>query len=327
MLTRSVFIHAQDSDSRIKANLARIKLLEQYGRSLSGVSKTVNSDHLVLAAAVASYRMKKGAKSCREFCREFSLSPERMAEVVDLQNDLLDKLVELKFIDSRDKALDMAMTTDTTVIGRLAATAICAGLYPQLVRIMKPPQRFFATHGGAIEREAYAREIKYYIRDNNNDSVILDNVTTKKEKSTNDNYVKTASDLNISTHGLHQVFIHPTSVNFSACSYQSNFLAYGTLQFDQSGQRNRVYVRDCTEVSIFALLFFSEDFDVDISTGIVTVADFIRFEASARVVAIVRALRDALDSTLRAKIENPSLDVTQSPHIRAVVNLISNDGF
>ena len=181
------------------------------------------------------------------------------------------------------------------------------------IKILLHPDRFYDFQSGSVASRTAVK--------------ILTEMGYEVGVYTNDNYVKTASDLNISTHGLHQVFIHPTSVNFSACSYQSNFLAYGTLQFDQSGQRNRVYVRDCTEVSIFALLFFSEDFDVDISTGIVTVADFIRFEASARVVAIVRALRDALDSTLRAKIENPSLDVTQSPHIRAVVNLISNDGF
>jgi hypothetical protein len=47
--------------------------------------------------------------------------------------------------------------------GKVLSAALCAGFYPQLARVLKPPKRFVETVGGSVEKMAEARELKLYI--------------------------------------------------------------------------------------------------------------------------------------------------------------------
>ena len=43
---------------------------------------------------------------------------------------------------------------------------ICAGLYPQISKIVRPAQRFTDTQGGKIEKNVQAQELEFFIYDN-----------------------------------------------------------------------------------------------------------------------------------------------------------------
>jgi ATP-dependent RNA helicase DHX57 len=306
LITRSPFLSQRDPADRKRADQARARLAGTNGR------QTQNSDHLVLAAAVSAYRAVSSHGAKRLFCRDHCLSAERMAEVCQQQEDLLDGLVQLGFVANRRAAL--AHSRDGPGAARLLAGAICAGLYPQLVRIIKPPKRFIATHSGAVEREAEGKEIKYFLTDK--DALPHAEPTDPKERE------YAARDANIDTKGMRRIFVHPSSVNFHAGSYQSFYLVYGEL----TGDANRTYVRDCTEVSAFPLLLFGGALATNYSEGTVTVDNNVRFQAPGRIVALVEKLRAALDVLLEDKIADPFLDVESSVERAAAVEVITCDG-
>lgn len=53
-----------------------------------------------------------------------------------------------------------------------------------------------------------------------------------------------------------------------------------------------------------------------------TAKSMCRYFAPGRIVALVQALRRALDGLLDAKIDDPVTDVSSSPVVRAVVELL-----
>ena len=91
-------------------------------------------------------------------------------------------------------------------------------------------------------------------------------------------------NIDISVDDKHRVFLHPSSVNFDNSVFkESNFLMYGERQLvtytnnNTGNQESKIYLRDTTEASAFALLFFGGVLEVEYSDGIVTVDGWIRY--------------------------------------------------
>ena len=140
------------------------------------------------------YSLLRGAGDQRRFCREHSLSFERMGEIQQQQRDLLDGLAALGFLRSASEgmqlnqppttakntassALNSALTghhkithishapSGPTTHPRTPATpgpnrnagqprvlmaALCAGMYPNIARILRPPTRYVAETTGGL---------------------------------------------------------------------------------------------------------------------------------------------------------------------------------
>ncbi|KAK2567371.1 putative ATP-dependent RNA helicase DHX57 [Acropora cervicornis] len=136
-----------------------------------------------------------------------------------------------------------------------------------------------------------------------------------------------AAELKFWTKNDGQVFVHPKSVNFQVNNYESPFLVY-----HEKVKTSKVYIRDCSMVSVYALLLFCGDsLSVNLEKGVFVISiddGWIRFSVSMQKIAnLVRDLRAELDRLLESKIENPSLDITKcgkgSTIINAIVQLIS----
>lgn len=136
-----------------------------------------------------------------------------------------------------------------------------------------------------------------------------------------------AAELKFWTKNDGQVFVHPKSVNFQVNNYESPFLVY-----HEKVKTSKVYIRDCSMVSVYALLLFCGDsLSVNLERGVFVISiddGWIRFSVSMQKIAtLVRDLRAELDRLLESKIENPSLDITTcgkgSTIINAIVQLIS----
>jgi ATP-dependent RNA helicase DHX57 len=170
--------------------------------------------------------------------------------------------------------------------GRVIKSAICAGVYPNLVRVVHPAQKYQEVLGGAFAKDAEARELKFF------------------------------------THTRGRVFLHPSSVNFSCGAFDSPWLI-----FTEIFETSKPFVRESSMVGVWGLLLFGGDLQVDHETQLLRADDWAEFKAPSRVAVLVREVRNALESILASKVENPDLDLSESKVIAAIHGLLISDGF
>lgn len=239
-----------------------------------------------------------------------------MIEIKQTQSDLLDSLVDVGYISSVRDALQCPNTASAAVksnaaVGvsnrnshksKLLAAVYCAGLYPQLAKVLRPPQRFEEVMGSALEKSTDAKELKFYIPE----QVQLDpaggvNAGSSNQKAagvsssiavTGNGRIVSGSDLDIHVADMQRVFLHPSTINFKNVSFRSsNFVLYGERQLvsyinnssngkSGSDSNYKLYLRDTTEVTAYALLFFGGKLEADFLNGIVTIDNWIRFDQS-----------------------------------------------
>ncbi|KAJ3409007.1 ATPdependent RNA helicase [Chytridiales sp. JEL 0842] len=127
-------------------------------------------------------------------------------------------------------------------------------------------------------------------------------------------------DLKMFVRGSEEVFIHPTSVNWKTKMYPSPFLVY-----HEKVKTTKVYIRDSSCVSPYALAFFGGGrLSCDRRQGILNLDDgWIRFSASVKASAVIEAIRTAFDELLQLKIENPELDVSSTNLVKEIVRLVT----
>uniref|UniRef100_A0A7S3M923 RNA helicase n=1 Tax=Spumella elongata TaxID=89044 RepID=A0A7S3M923_9STRA len=325
MSVRSPFNPSQDSEVVRAVNRAK----DQF----SGGS-VLRSDYTVLVNLVNEF---DNVKNKRAFCKTYGLSFERMTEIKESQRDLLTGLVDIGLLRSVQEGLNMTGHANRNASkSRLVAATLCAGLYPQLGKILRPTKRFVEVMGNAVERDSQAKELKFYIPQMS----LLSGTDATGAAASTTNASATSSgtvgakipdkrNIDISVDDKHRVFLHPSSVNFDNSVFkESNFLMYGERQLvtytnnNTGNQESKIYLRDTTEASAFALLFFGGVLEVEYSDGIVTVDGWIRFTAPGRIVAIIQEMRKAFDQILQSKFEDPSLDISTAPVVELTCQLL-----
>jgi ATP-dependent RNA helicase DHX57 len=133
--------------------------------------------------------------------------------------------------------------------------------------------------------------------------------------------VPNARDIKYFTEDDGRVFMHPTSVNFHTQTFASPWLAFLTKV-----QTAKVYVRDATVISSYALLLFGGEIRVDRTNGFIVVGDWIRFHADLKIAILIKELRRELDKLMWAKIADPDVDIGSSPICAALLRLVTSDG-
>lgn len=131
-----------------------------------------------------------------------------------------------------------------------------------------------------------------------------------------------AKDANSKDHKMRgrtgeRVFLHPESINFKEGNYGSRWLAYFSKV-----QTSRVFIRDSSVVSPYAMLMFGGDIDVRYGQNQLTIDGWIVFKAPERVGAQVNRLRSSLDDLLQRKFDSPALDVRGDSEALAVSDAI-----
>ena len=334
--TRSPFLDARDSDQRgiqdsIKAKLAAV----EGGRS----------DQLIIVAACAGFDRCSGAAAQRRFCQENMLSYARMQEIKQLTRDLLADLANIALIRSaRDGFSADAFCNSNSKFPRIVTAAISAGLYPQVARIMRPPKRFEDVMGSALEKETKSKELKFYVpqviqnlwsgssTDEGRDAKMLkSDADDPHNPRTGGGDLMDADDElevkgSIATEGMFRVFIHPSSIHFDNNSFgPSQYVMYGETRLQVvPGRENKSMIQDITEVSAFPILFFGGRLEAQYLQGTITVDGWLVFSASGKLVALIQALRRALDALLTEKLENPGVDHTGNPVLSCVYDMLNS---
>ncbi|XP_022087605.1 putative ATP-dependent RNA helicase DHX57 [Acanthaster planci] len=134
-------------------------------------------------------------------------------------------------------------------------------------------------------------------------------------------------DIRFKTKEEGYVNIHPSSVNFQVRHYESPYLV-----FHEKIKTSKVYIRDCSMVSVYPLLLFGGcDLSINLDRGkfIISLDEgWIRFSvATVEVAELLRELRLELDQLLQDKIQQPNMDLCTCPRgsriITAIVQLIT----
>ena len=244
------------------------------------------SDQLVVIQIQKMFHGCVGTAHQRRFCKEYGLAYERMIELGKEQRDLLKALVSVDLLSSIEDGLNSRNQHCNSNSGkvRVVMAAVVAGTYPQIARIMRPPTRYVDTIGGALERDADAKEMKFYIPSSSIDTSTTTSTSTSNGTSNSvatSNYEKDDETNNISTAGFDRVFIHPSSLNFSNNSFKpSSFLLYSEIQLSvgptTTSNTSKVYLRECSEVYMYALLLFGGEIQANYSNGTISIDGWIR---------------------------------------------------
>ncbi|KAJ7897125.1 P-loop containing nucleoside triphosphate hydrolase protein [Mycena olivaceomarginata] len=123
-----------------------------------------------------------------------------------------------------------------------------------------------------------------------------------------------------------RVFLHPQSILFEVAQWKSPFLVYF-----HKHMTSKVFLRDATEVPLYALLLFGGPVSVNHVAGGLTIGtkeSWIRLKAWPRIGVLVNQLRRLLDAQLQRCVEDGAMLNTSgdNPVIRAMLALLTNDG-
>ncbi|XHG04402.1 hypothetical protein AWENTII_007672 [Aspergillus wentii] len=147
--------------------------------------------------------------------------------------------------------------------------ALIAGAFqPQVAQISFPDKKFASSVTGTVEIDPDARTIKYFNQENG------------------------------------RVFIHPSSILFSAQGYPGSaaYLSYFTKM-----ATSKVFIRDLTPFNAYSLLLFCGSITLDTMGRGLIVDGWLRLRGWARIGVLVSRLRMMLDEILSSRIDNPAL--------------------
>ncbi|RUP47115.1 P-loop containing nucleoside triphosphate hydrolase protein [Jimgerdemannia flammicorona] len=248
-------------------------------------------------------RKEGGSKAARSFCERNFLSNNTLLEISALRSQYFEALSLIGFASIDGPSADRNANAHNL---NLLKSIIFAGLYPNLIRIKMPDAKYDKMISGTVERDREAREIKFYTR---NDPGRCQDTGER---------CGVAHDA-----PLGRVFIHPSSILFHANNFSPPFLVYFSRM-----ATSKTFIHDGTEVPLYAILLFGGAVNVNhMGRGLeVGQGGWIKLRAWARIGVLVNQLRRLLDAILDSKIADPTVQVSSSLVVEAMLKLISGDG-
>eukprot|EP00946_MAST-07B_sp_MAST-7B-sp1_P000372 g372.t1 len=294
LCSRSPFL--SPIDRRDEANSCKAKL--------AGPSR---SDHIALLRAYHGW--EKAGKGRRQYCSDNFLSYDGMRQLSSLRRQLGTALFDAGFSgrhqgNSSERENDFKSLKSTNVL----RAALCAGMYPNIIHIRKPPKVYYEMNGGNFEKTPSAKELKFYCR--------------KQPAEEKSERVQKEHGPDQRSYDNERVFLHPSSVNFKEGGFVSPWMVYF-----QKVKTSRVFIRDCTMVPPYAMLLFGGQLEVQHTRNKIVIDGWMYFDAPARVAVLIQELRRELDLLLGRKIEHPEIDISSSPLIDAITRLLVKAGY
>ncbi|KAF8808063.1 P-loop containing nucleoside triphosphate hydrolase protein [Phlegmacium glaucopus] len=234
---------------------------------------------------------KKSQSVIKSFCEENFISLTTLREVTSLRQDFVSSLAEIGFVPL-DSTPSTPGLNSCSENTNLVKAVMLGGLWPRVARVRLPK--------GAIKFDKVSAG------------------TIQRENS--------AKEFKMYDLREGRVFLHPGSVLFGASVWKSPFLFYF-----HKHMTSKVFLRDASEVPLYALLLFGGQVAVNHVLGGLTVGNkesFIKLRAWPRIGVLVNQLRRLLDAQLQKCIEEGTMLNTRSgnPIVHAIMALLTHDG-
>ncbi|XP_025061494.1 putative ATP-dependent RNA helicase DHX57 isoform X2 [Alligator sinensis] len=263
-----------------------------------------NSDYLALLQAYKGWRLstKESSHASYSYCRENFLSGRVLQEIASLKRQFTELLSDIGFVKEGLRARDMEKRWFQGGDGVLDATGEEANSNAENIKLIS----------AMLCAALYP-------------NVVQVKTPEGKYQKTSTGAVKMqpkAEELKFVTKNDGYVHIHPSSVNYQTKHFDSPYLVY-----HEKIKTSRVFVRDCSMVSVYPLVLFGGgQVHVQLQRGefIISLDDgWIRFAAASHQVAeLVKELRCELDQLLQDKIKNPSMDLCTCPRGSRIISMI-----
>lgn len=250
------------------------------------------SDLLAFWRAFSAWRCLKRSAAQREFCAKNYLSFTVLQAVADLMRQFREELAAIGFLPASATGEDRATT--------LQAWNTNAASDP-LIR--------------AVVCAALYPNVARVVHPSTTYQAILSGALERPARP---------SQLRFYCQGRQRVFVHPSSVNFHVAAYESPFVVY-----HQRVRTTKVYLRDTTMASAYALLLFGGDVSIQHEAGTIAIDKWLRLRAPARIAVLANELRGQLEQLLRRKLDQPQQDVFAMDAdgiLDATVAVLASDG-
>ncbi|TDL28076.1 P-loop containing nucleoside triphosphate hydrolase protein [Rickenella mellea] len=226
----------------------------------------------------------------RTFCEQNFVSQSSVREVWSLRHEFLAALADTGFVPRDAKYMDTTMNTNSTCENVVKAV-ILGGFWPFVARVSLPKS-----------------------------AIKFDKVQAGTVRREND-----AREFKIFDISQERVFLHPSSILFSETMWTTPFVTFFRKQMT-----TKIFLRDVTQVPLFALLLFGGPVTVHHLGGGLSVGTSgtrVKLKAWPRIGVLVNQLRKLLDAQLGRSIEKGSkLTGQENPVMQAMLCLLKNDG-
>ncbi|KAJ3555162.1 hypothetical protein NM688_g2729 [Phlebia brevispora] len=219
------------------------------------------------------------------------ISVTTVRDINTLRQEFLSSLISLNLVPDGSSPTSSALNTNSEHVG-LVKAILLAGLWPRVARVSLPPGaiKFDRVQAGTIQRANEAKEFKFF------------DIRTGPEGG--------------------RVFLHPASSLFHSAEWRSPFVTYFQKQMT-----SKVFLRDATEVPIYALLLFGGPVAVNHIGGGLVIGSrdaFVKLKAWPRIGVLVNQLRRLLDIQLKQCVdEGTMLEIgRENPVVQAEVEAL-----
>ncbi|SMN22703.1 similar to Saccharomyces cerevisiae YLR419W Putative helicase with limited sequence similarity to human Rb protein [Maudiozyma saulgeensis] len=261
------------------------------------------------------------SKSRTKFMKDNLLSYNKVNSILSTRTQYYSNLKDIGFLPMSYKP-DINNTFNRNNGNfKIFASILTGAFYPNIARIQLPSPKFFETSAGAIEKDPEAKQIKYWIR---NEEYVDELQKLEKEKQ--------QGRLDSETLPLPatRAFLHPSSVLFSSKgpnsedmkaltkvdgptdkhSTQDPLLKYPFVVFNSSQFTSKLFLRDITPTTTLSLLLFGGPISYDVSGGHhspgIVVDSWLPIRTWCKNGVLIKELRMLVDLSIKQQLDNPS---------------------
>ncbi|OJI79471.1 hypothetical protein ASPTUDRAFT_131100 [Aspergillus tubingensis CBS 134.48] len=244
---------------------------EEANAAKASFSKGADGDLLTDLLAYQQWSDRVNAQGywqTQSWCSANFLSHQTLRDISSNKSQLLTSLKDAGLLPVDYTSSDSSSHWNRNATNKPLLRALIAGAFqPQIAQISFPDKKFASSVTGTVEIDPDARTIKYFNQENG------------------------------------RVFIHPSSVCFSAQSYPSSsaYLSYFTKM-----ATSKVFIRDLTPFNAYSLLLFCGSIDLDTAGRGLIVDGWLRLRGWARIGVLVSRLRMMLDEIIAMRIDQPN---------------------
>ncbi|QLG71641.1 hypothetical protein HG535_0B06870 [Zygotorulaspora mrakii] len=271
-------------------------------------------DLLAMTEILNQYFRSKDKVKQKKFMKDNLLSYNKIREIASTRAQFYSILKDVGFLPVRDNSESSSYLNRNQDNVDILKAVITGAFYPNVARVQLPDTKYLATRVGAIEKDADAKAIKYWIRN---------------EEYIDELQSKSSNEQSVDHLPANRAFIHPSSVLFSPNEknlQEMKILSEDDLQhktgqtvstllkspfivFNGSQVTTKRYLRDITPTSTLSLLLLGGPIGYDVSgdkhsPGIV-LDSWLAIRTWCKNGVLIKELRSLLDEAIKERLESP----------------------